>query len=303
MTDVALRSHTLYDMAEVLRRYLESYHDTELLEEDDARHGPGGPAAKERLYGAPRTADFDRAVFRRIARRFDLDPQARTTWFVEGYTEVGFIERLSQHLHLDLPQSGVEVMNTRGLGSLAKDHLRGLLERYRREETFVFISADQDDGGNHLRQLRIYGAEGLASAGFRVWRRDFEEENFTLEDLALAANFYAKRDGIDTEITAEDIRAVVESGGERRVPVGDALERLWRRAYFYGGKGIRWGEALADWLFESGALTSEGGYQSERPIVETMRRVLRGQWSDYQATAQLCTIDADGHVVRKFSPQ
>lgn len=299
MTDAALRSHTLYDMAEVLRRYVEAYHDTELLEEDDARHGPGGPAAKERLYGAPRTADFDRAVFRRIARRFELDPQARTTWFVEGYTEVGFIERLSKHLHLDLPQSGVEIMNIKGLGALAKDHLRGLLERYRREETFVFISADQDDGGDHLRILRIYGREGLASAGFRVWRRDFEEENFSIDELASAASFYANRGGINAQITADEIRCVMNSGNGRRIPVGDALERLWKRAFFYGGKGLGWGEALADWVFESGELSSVRSREKQRPVVETIKRVIQGQWSDYQATAQLCIIDDDGNVVRK----
>ena len=303
MTGKALRSHTLYDMAETLRRYLETYHDVELLEEDDARHGPAGPAAKRRLYGAPRTADFDRAVFRRMARRFDIDPQARTTWFVEGYTEVGFIDRLSEHLHLDLPQSGVEVMNIRGLGSLAKDHLRGLLERYRREETFVFISADQDDGGDHIRILRIYGREGLASAGFRVWRRDFEEENFSLDELALAANFYAKTGGVETNITSADIRDVMNSDQSKPIPVGDALEKLWKRAYFYGGKGQRWGEALADWLVDSGRVTALDGPGSERPIVETVRHVLRGQWSDYQATAELCIINDDGSVVSRSKVQ
>lgn len=66
----ALLAHALYDLAEVLRRYLERYHGQELLEENDAKYGPRGPLVKTRLYGVPRTADFNRTAFRRIAREF-----------------------------------------------------------------------------------------------------------------------------------------------------------------------------------------------------------------------------------------
>jgi hypothetical protein len=296
MSGKALRSHTLYDMAEILRRYLETYHETELLEEDDARHGPAGPTVKQRLYGARRTADFDRAVFRRIARRYEVDPQARMTWFVEGDTEEAFLARLAEHLHLDLPQSGVEVMNMKGLGALAKDQLRGLLERYRREETFAFITVDDDARGDHKRMLQIYGREGLASAGFRVWKPDFEHENFALDELASAATLYAEQEGVNTVITADAIGAEMES---RRVPAGAAIERLLSRAHVYSGKGQRWGEVLADWLAKhvpAGVLDDQ---DDQRPILEVLRRVLRGQWSDFQATAQLCAIDTEGNVVRK----
>ena len=53
----ALLAIGLYDMAEVLRRYLEQFHGRELLEEDDAMYGPQGPTVKQRFYGSARTAE------------------------------------------------------------------------------------------------------------------------------------------------------------------------------------------------------------------------------------------------------
>src|SRR5207237_6785530 len=133
--------------AEVLRRYAELIHNCTWIEEYDARHGPRGAIVKQSLYGAPRTGDFDRSVFRRLVREYDLDPQPRVTWFVEGDTEVGSVRHWSTLHDLDLGRAGIEIMNVRGVGGIASDRLRELLERYRREEAYAFISLDHDGGG------------------------------------------------------------------------------------------------------------------------------------------------------------
>lgn len=296
LEDAALRSHDLYDAAEVLRRYCEQYHGQHFLEEDDVRHGPRGPAVKQRLYGAARTADFDRRVFRRVAREFGMDPQARTTWFVEGNTEDAFIRRMAERLHLDLNSEGIELMNLGGVGGLGSDRLLGLLERLQREEVFAFVSVDRDNGGNHLRQLKSYAARNLLAAGFRMWEPDFEVANFTLDELAQVASGIATVEGVPLTVSAEDISRVME---ERKLPAGEAIKRLWSSAWFFGGKGAVWGRALADWAADLPCPPDRADDVGERPIISLLLRLLRGQESHYPATVELMRVADDGELVAR----
>src|SRR5687768_5702704 len=101
-------------MAEILRRYLEEYHALELPEELSLLTSPSGDEYRQ-LYGSSKLLDFDRKVLRRIVREFKLDPQARTTWFVEGDTEVAFARRWAERSGVTLERLGIDVMNFRGL--------------------------------------------------------------------------------------------------------------------------------------------------------------------------------------------
>lgn len=292
----ALQAHNLYDTAEVLRRYVEGYHGRQLPEEDVVRQGARGAAVKQRLYGSPRTGDFDRAVFRRIARDFEVDPQARITWFLEGPTEESFVERLASHLHVDLVQAGVEIMNLNGLGGLASDRLLALLERFRREEVFSIVSIDAERGGKHLHLLSKYADRELLSSGFKVWRPDFEEANFSLPELAKAATKLAADDGVSLSLTAEDIQREMET---YRLPAGTAIERLWRQGQFYSGKGKLWGQVLADWTMEHGCPAQLADCPGMRPITTLLMYVLKAQWSHYRSTIERCYVDSEGDVVRR----
>ncbi|MGB2695945.1 MAG: hypothetical protein WBD55_12285, partial [Dehalococcoidia bacterium] len=66
----ALLAHTLYEMAEMLRRFAEGWLNKEWLEENDTRHGPYGRRVKENLYGEPRIADGEPKVMTNIIRHF-----------------------------------------------------------------------------------------------------------------------------------------------------------------------------------------------------------------------------------------
>jgi len=285
-----------YDTAEVLRRYLEQFCGRELLEEDDAIYGPQGPEVKRRFYGSPRTADFDRTVFRRIVRDFDLDPQARTTWFVEGDTEEAYIGRIAEHLHIDLDRAGVEIMNLRGLGGLASDRLTELLERFKREEVFPFISIDSDAQEEHLRCLRNYAKNGLLPIGFRVWCPDFEMCNFSLEELAKVANRMAADASFTTGITANEIEQEMNRGGQS---ARKAIEKLWAKHLFYPRMGAEWGKALADWASGNPCPTGYADSEGNRPINALLLRLLRGQLSSYWETVKHFTVDSDGDLVIK----
>jgi hypothetical protein len=294
MTGDALLANSLYDAAETLRRYLEAYHGCELPEEDDVPHGPRGAEVKEQLYGARRTADYDRSVLRRVARRYGVDPQARTTWFVEGDTEEAFAKRRAGHYEIDLAQRGVEVMNLHGLGGLAGGKLRDLLERFRREEVFPFIMVDEDARADHIRQLRVFTADGLVPAGYRIWKPDFEQANFSLAELAEVATGVAQAGGVPCTITASAIQQEMQTRGK---PAGEAITSLWRRAAFYGGKNDTWGGALADWAAEHAAPTSHATAEGQRPVEELLLRLSNSDHFDYRATADECHVDVEGNVV------
>lgn len=296
----ALLAHTLYNSAEVLRRYVETYHGRTLPEEDDIIHGPRGPAVKEQLYGATRTTDFDRRVFRQIVRSFDLDPQARMLWFVEGDTEEAFIRLLAERTHVDLLRAGVDLMNLKGLGGLKSDRFQALLERLQREEVFPYVTADREQRDEHVRLIRNYARNGLLPAGFRIWDPDFEAANFTVQELVAVANIVADRGGVATTMTEDMVTVEMQ---RRRWPIGRTIKHLWGRATFPGGKGRLWGEALADWVADHDAPSEIADENGLRPVDQVLRLLLRGQSSHYRFTAEDMDVDPCGTVVPRAGPQ
>jgi hypothetical protein len=296
--NAALLANDLYDHAEILRRYLETYHNRTLLEEDDVIHGPQGPVVKHRLYGARRTADFDRSVFRQILRSFDLDAQARMLWFVEGDTEEGFVRRFAERTHLDLLRAGIDLMNLNGLGGLASDRFRALLERLQREEVFPYVTVDREQQNDHLRLLQHYARQGLLPAGFRVWDPDFESGNFSVAELLAVANRVAEAAGVEGSLTEQ---GVLNEMAIRQWPIGRAIQQQWGRISVPGGKGRAWGAALADWVDEHALRTGLDDESKLRPIESVVRLLLRAQWSDYRFTVEDSEVDSMGQVVPRAS--
>jgi hypothetical protein len=266
------------------------------LPDEDTFYGRESEATKNRLYGAGHTADFDRRVFRRIVRDFDLDPQARMTLFVEGDTELGFYRRLAERSHIDLERSGIELMSLNGVGGLKSDRLQELLDRLRREEVFVYVIVDHDRGGDHVRQFRTYARNGLVAAGSKVWNPDFEESSSAFEELAEIASAVARRDGVAFTISPGDLKEAA-----RTTAVGNAIKRLSERHKFYSGKGIRWGEALADWAFDHPTPPHLPGAE-QRPAVAVLDTLLRGQGSSYHISMMLERVGDDGALQPRRVP-
>ena len=265
-----------------------------LLEEDDVTYGKQGPALKERLYGAPRTSNFERSVFRQVVRQFDLDPQPRLRWLVEGDTEEGFISRYAELCHINLAHSGTEVVNLRGLGGLESNRTRTLLKLSQNEEVFSFVSIDHDKIFKNPGILQTYAQQKLLPAGYKVYHPDFEEKNFTLEELAETANRFAEMRGVDCQITSKDIQ---DEMTEAKLPVGKSIVRLWRRFKFYDGKGIEWGQALADIAFDHDASPDISQDDGKRPAIYIFDLLLRAQSSNYKFTVEKSYVDNEGRVI------
>lgn len=293
----ALLAEELYYAAEVLRRYLEHYHGADdLLEEDDVAYGQQGPAVKQRMYGKRRTTEFDRSVFRHVVRQFDLDPQPRLRWLVEGSTEVGFIEEYAKRLHLNLDNSGIEVINLQGLGSLEGERTRTLLRISRQEEIFAYVSIDHDGLDKNPKILSHYAEQGLLIAGFHIHQPNFEEANFTLEELAMAASNYASSPEFSCHITAEDIQLRMSETG---FAAAKAIEGIWQSRTFTEGKGTDWGRCLAEVAFDYEAPAGIPNQDGVRSVVHIFELLQRARSSNYKFTVENTFVDGEGKVVNK----
>ena len=285
----ALKAEEFYYTAEVLRRYLEAYHDVSgLPEEDDIFHPQQGSALKQRLYGSHRTADFQRSVFRQVVRQYDLDPQARLRWFHEGDTEKGFIEQFAKRNFIDLTTAGIELINLRGLGGLDSDRTRTFLDISSSEEVFAFVSIDLDKLPKNRGILDTYEKQNLLPAGFQIYDPDFEEANFTLEELVDAANKFALKNGIACNLSLEDVQEYKQETGKA---VGGVIEYFWQKARFYNGKGDKWGRFLADYAVDNETPNEIKDPQGKRSIISSFYKNLRAQTSNYKFSIEKATED------------
>jgi len=306
-----LCAYTLYDAAEIIRRMLEQRYQAELTsraiilpEEHDVNASWGIDkilSHNERHYDSKRATGGDRKTLRRILREYDMDPQPRLTWIVEGDTEAAFFPEYARLQKIDLSRAGIELFNIRGTGGLRDLKTRDLLERFRREEIFADITIDRDGGGEHLRQLKIFRNDGLLNSGFKLWEPDFEEANFTFNELAtVVSQMIADAGGTDT-MTEAEIRRRMQAQNEA---AGKAIEALFGIKKFPQGKGKMWGEALARWVLANPCpddlVTREDG---KRPAQARFEFNLRSQTSSYKWTEAKYTIDDAGNLIRRTSTE
>lgn len=289
----ALKAEEFYYAAEVIRRYVERYFGrTDVPEEDDVGYGQQGPTVKQRVYGSPRTTDFNRSVFRQVVRQFDLDPQPRLRWLVEGDTECWSILRLAARSGIDLRQWGVEVVSLQGLGGIESDRTRTLLTISQEEEVFVSIMIDYDGIQKNPGILRHYSQQGLVPAGFRVFNPNFEEASFSLQELVDIGNKLSTLNELDKCLGYGDVAKRMKTRRESA-----------RRAIF-GLLGNRisakdWGEALANHAFERDAALQSSKDGDDRDVVTLFQMNLRARSSNYKFTVEESYVDESGRVLPK----
>ena len=267
----ALRAEDGYYQAEVLRRYLAIYHGvTDLPDEDLVRLGPQVPSYKERFFGRQTTTDGDRSVFRNVVRQYDLDPQPRVRWFVEGETEIGFIERWAELRRVSLERAGIELLNLKGVGKLEDPLVRAFLILSQQEEIFVAMTVDGDDkGAERRRVLEKMSESGLLPAGYAISEPNFEDHNFSIEVMLSAAG------ALNTDVEPVQSSDLETSPSGKGAGFETLRKAYWKLRTVELPKGIRWGRALADAL--NGTPTAD-----ESPIHDQFTHLLRGSRSNYR---------------------
>ena len=293
LKDKALMAEEFYYAAEILRRYLEQYHQRhDLLEEDDVIYGQQGPDVKQRMYGDKKTTNFDRSVFRQVVRQFDLDPQPRLRWLIEGETEQEFIYRLAELSRIDLHQWGVEVVSLHGLGGLDSERTRTLLSLSQGEEVFAAMAIDHDGIKKNPGILQTYAKQRLLPAGFKVFTPDFERANFAIEEMAAVANLIGTEKGLSESITAKMVSRKMQANGITARKVVFSLLNNCLNAR-------DWGIALADQAFNHCAPSEVRNTGAEREIISMFKAQLRARTSNYKFTVEGSCVDDEGKVVSK----
>jgi len=229
----------LRHMAEVIRRGLEEVYGEQLLEEDMA-FGMWYEGARARFYGNERALDNPTHYRRELLERMGLDTSVRARWYVEGETELGYLQN---DLGI-IRDSQVEILNRKGrFSGKASVDLFEEIDRDRQAERFSIISADRDVEENWKTVSRL--AEKDLIVGYvSINDPDFEFANFTLEELIGAAIRFD-----ETDEFPENSKDLLQNFDWSGVSSGKAFDEAYQEAH--GGrrrglKSLRWGKVLND---------------------------------------------------------
>ena len=182
-------AHDLYEIAEIVRLFVEEVSGLVVAKEWDALGHPDTPWVAE-VYGSQ--PQFGAPAFlRQVVRDFGLDPAKRTRWLVEGATEKGFIVRYAKRLGADIREF-VSIRDFGGDGAFQKKQpaIDSDLEGAGDEQYFVTLTFDDEPG---TRQ-RLEGLldRGLVNLPFTLSAPDFELENFTIDQLGRVHTSYER---------------------------------------------------------------------------------------------------------------
>lgn len=307
-TGDALSAHSLYDHAELLRRYAEDFHAMELPEELDTDFPQKKSLLKVKRYGSSRLADYDRGVFRRIARRFRVDPGYKAYLFVEGPTEVGFVKRWFELVGIDTDRAGARIVNIGGIGNVSV--FEGQLEQLRIDEVFPVVCLDQDANGaqertSHIQKLEEFRNKGLLPVDFEIWTPNFVEHHYSLGEFVEIVRGVNEQYGMTLRVTAEELEYVMmfdSSGHQRRKrqSAEDAMNSLVRQQYGVQHnvvrKGESWGASLADWMIKNPPPPEFGNDEGLRPIETILQMATRAETASYSLTRKIQEQSASGSI-------
>lgn len=239
-------AYDLYEIAEVLRLFLEEVFQAPAIKEWDPV-GDAHTSWVERLYGSQ--PGFGKVDFLRpLARNYGLDPAVRVLWLVEGPTEEAFILRYAERLGVDVEQF-IRLDHAGGDGALLKSDkwITPRLDSAQRDQCFVTLTFDESEEAR--RQATILATGKRVNLPYVLCAPDFERENFSVEQLTtVAGNWVA-------ESSSAQIPAAITSTIERRLnerqedfvhAFNSVLSRNEIPSFIH--KGTEWGNRLADYL-------------------------------------------------------
>ena len=269
----ALRAELYRQCAEMLRSLYRDLYQTDLGPPEDALHGTPS------LIPEPEVRDDPREHLQYVVNQYELNPQPKAVLFVEGESEVAFLEKIfSDAFGMHYGIAGIEVINLTGIGNVTgtkkEDRYNAifrLADYHFEHQTLVFIMLDNENRAKKLEKDALskrstFGSRRLAIPNsperIRVWDKNFELDNFDDEEIARALDSVADQ---GTSFAAEEIQEV-RSDWPRA-----SLSLLFKDRTERGLTKPKLADALADVTI--GSPTRMDG--TERPIVEFLLRVRR----------------------------
>ena len=211
-----------------------------------------------------------------VVNKYDLNPQPKAVLFVEGATEVAFVEAIFRQLFgAHHGASGIEIVNLRGVdsatGNKRTDRYNAifrLVDYLHEHQTIAFIMLDQEGQAKNLKKearrkpsLFEFRNRAIPPRRIRLWKRNFELDNFSDTEIALAltsvagegvafrskeikavrarwprrgiAELFRDRTGrdLDKPMLAERLAEIVVAPGTRRKPVNRPVIGFLRRVH------------------------------------------------------------------------
>lgn len=267
-------AYDLYEIAEVMRLFLEEIDHVPVHKEWDPRGSPDSKGI-ERFYRIqPRFGDPE--FLRPLVRQHGLDPGLRVLWLVEGDTEEGFIQQYALRLGIDL-NSYVDLRNAGGDGAFKKQQavLDGELESARREQQFTTVTFDESQSVRD--RLKSLIKRELISLRFTVNNPDFEIQNFTLSQLVEVSLAWS----VDEKCPVSCDRVQFSLDVEKRMHhKGLGFEKAFNDVAFQSNetfrlsKGHEWGMRLAHFSSDKREVEYASGDYSEERLSKIERQIL-----------------------------
>ena len=173
--------------------------------------------------------DDPREFLRYVVNQYDLNPQPKAVLFVEGETEVIFVKAIFEGLFgMHHGVSGIEIVNLHGVdnatGNKKSDQFTAifrLADYLHDQQTFAFIMLDNEGQAKNLRaaasgKASLFGVRSRAMprSRIRIWRRDFELDNFSDTEIARALS---EMPGHSEVFRSTDIKEVRSRWPARRI--------------------------------------------------------------------------------------
>jgi len=212
----ALLAQDYYEIVDMLGRFLTDLTGEKQLDADDLMNGRQGKWKKER-YG--REIDYkNREVLQKVVSEYGINPQDRILLIVEGPTEQEAIPIIAQAMGINFEHLGIRIPPPKGVGEIAKKRIEKLLEYLTYTVTTPYIILDNHP--NVERDLKILEATKLIPSGhYRIWNKEFEEDNFSDEEVIQQVLQQAKERGFDLKISKEMIEKERQAKLRRGKPV------------------------------------------------------------------------------------
>ncbi|KPV62276.1 MAG: hypothetical protein AOA66_1390 [Candidatus Bathyarchaeota archaeon BA2] len=187
-----------------------------------------------------------REVLQKVLTEYEINPQDRVLLIAEGPTEYEAIPRIAQAMEFDLDQLGIRILSLKGAGEIARKRVEKLLEYLASSVTIPYIILDNHP--NVERELKALESLKLIRPNHhRVWKKEFEEDNFSDEEVVQEIVKQARKRGFDLKISIKMIEEERQACRREEKPIPHLTQILEKitQSYSYKIDKPELGKALA----------------------------------------------------------
>jgi len=165
---------------------------------------------------------------------------------IEGDSEERALPMISDAMGYDLVEKGIKLINITGKDSAKRKKIKEFLTYLKESDVICYLVLDKDENVNQYAQDLI-GAGLLKKENCVIWKNGEFEDCFGEERIIQAMKQIAKEDGVDFDITAEQLK---KERDKTKKPVTKILKQMLRDKNLFDLSKPRLAEKLALMLKE-----------------------------------------------------